>query len=251
MGTDAEPWAYDNERPAHEVDLPPFWIDTAPVTNGAYAEFIADGGYERRELWSRAGWAWREEAGLRAPAASGARDDGDWSRTALRPAGEPLRPTSPCSTCAGTRPTPSPAGRASGCRPRRSGRRRRPGTRARGKRRYPWGDEAPASEHANLGQRRFGPAPVGALPGGRQPRTAADQMIGDVWEWTSSDFAAVPGLRRVPVPRVLGGLLRRRVQGAPRRLVGDAPRRAAPRSATGTIPIRRQIFAGFRCARDA
>ena len=48
MGTDGDPWAYDNERPAHLVDLPPYWIDTAPVTNGAYLDFVADGGYHDR-----------------------------------------------------------------------------------------------------------------------------------------------------------------------------------------------------------
>src|SRR5439155_1468914 len=41
MGTSDYPWAYDNERPAHEVHLPAFWIDTVPVTNRAYLEFMA------------------------------------------------------------------------------------------------------------------------------------------------------------------------------------------------------------------
>jgi iron(II)-dependent oxidoreductase len=40
LGSD-DPWAYDNERPAHEVELPPFWIDRALVTNAEYAE-LAD-----------------------------------------------------------------------------------------------------------------------------------------------------------------------------------------------------------------
>ncbi len=76
--------------------------------------------------------------------------------------------------------------------------------------------------------------------------------VGQVWEWTQSDFARVARVRGSPVPRVLRGVLRPRLQGAARRLVGDARDRAADRrSATGTIPIRRQIFSGFRCARDA
>ena len=40
LGSD-EPWAYDNERPAHLVELPPFQIDRALVTNGEYAEFAS------------------------------------------------------------------------------------------------------------------------------------------------------------------------------------------------------------------
>ena len=47
----------------------------------------------------------------------------------------------------------------------------------------------------------------------------------------------LPGLRVLPVPRVLRGVLRPRVQGAARRVVGDASRpRCARRSATGTTP---------------
>ncbi|HEX9968557.1 MAG TPA: SUMF1/EgtB/PvdO family nonheme iron enzyme, partial [Acidimicrobiales bacterium] len=67
MGTDAEAWAYDNERPAHLVDVPAFRIDTTPVTNAAYAEFVADGGYHEPRWWTDAGWTWREEAGLEHP----------------------------------------------------------------------------------------------------------------------------------------------------------------------------------------
>ena len=59
MGIPGDGFAYDNERPRHEVDLPAFEIDRAPVTNGAYAEFVEDGGYARRALWSEAGWEWR------------------------------------------------------------------------------------------------------------------------------------------------------------------------------------------------
>jgi iron(II)-dependent oxidoreductase len=61
--TDA--WAYDNERPAHSVDLAPFRIDCALVTNAEYATFVDAGGYRDRDLWSDEGWDWRaaEETG--------------------------------------------------------------------------------------------------------------------------------------------------------------------------------------------
>src|ERR1700742_1752769 len=67
MGTSAEPWALDNERPAHEVDVPGFWLDTTPVTNAAYAAFIADGGYDDPRLWTAEGWGHRQRAGVAAP----------------------------------------------------------------------------------------------------------------------------------------------------------------------------------------
>jgi len=56
MGTSAHPWALDNERPAHPEHVPAFRIDAYPVTNGAYQEFIADGGYDDRRWWHSAGW---------------------------------------------------------------------------------------------------------------------------------------------------------------------------------------------------
>src|SRR4029078_8918495 len=58
LGTSSEPWAYDNEREAHPVDLPAFRIDVTAVTNAAYGEFIRDGGYRERRHWSDAGWEW-------------------------------------------------------------------------------------------------------------------------------------------------------------------------------------------------
>ncbi len=62
-----EPWAYDNELPAHEVELAPFRIDLALTTNAEYLAFMAAGGYENRELWSDGGWAWRESEQATAP----------------------------------------------------------------------------------------------------------------------------------------------------------------------------------------
>jgi iron(II)-dependent oxidoreductase len=59
--TDA--WAYDNERPAHTVQVGPFRIDRALVTNEEYAAFVDAGGYGQRMLWSDEGWAWREAEG--------------------------------------------------------------------------------------------------------------------------------------------------------------------------------------------
>ena len=67
MGTDDEFWAYDNERPAHIVDLPAFHIDAAPVTNRDYADLRGRWRIPASRLWTPEGWAWREKADLRAP----------------------------------------------------------------------------------------------------------------------------------------------------------------------------------------
>ena len=55
------------ERWAHEVQVPEFEIDAQPVNWARYVEFADDGGYDRAELWSSAGWAWAQAGGRRAP----------------------------------------------------------------------------------------------------------------------------------------------------------------------------------------
>jgi len=67
LGTDDQPWAYDNEQPAHVVELPAFWIERQPVTNERFAEFVEDGGYRERRYWSDDGWAWLRKEGVAAP----------------------------------------------------------------------------------------------------------------------------------------------------------------------------------------
>ncbi len=79
-GTDIEPWAYDNERSAHEVKLSPFWIDTAPVTNAAFQDFVGQGGYDDRTVWSEVGWAWRCSGSIRAPEFWSREGGGGWAR---------------------------------------------------------------------------------------------------------------------------------------------------------------------------
>ena len=68
IGADADGFAYDNERPRHEVSLAPYRIARTPVSEGEWAEFIEAGGYRRREWWSAAGWDWKEQEGAHAPA---------------------------------------------------------------------------------------------------------------------------------------------------------------------------------------
>src|SRR5215469_7951622 len=69
LGVDAatEPFSLDNERPAHDVDVAPFWIGRVPVSNRQWIEFVGDNGYHRQDLWSGQGWAHRVSAGLERP----------------------------------------------------------------------------------------------------------------------------------------------------------------------------------------
>lgn len=249
MGTDTEPWAYDNERPAHVVELADFFIDTFPTTNGEYLEFVEAGGYDDPRWWSPQGWAWRREAGLRHPQ-FWRRDGAGWS--CLRFGWwQPLRTDEPVQHVCwyeaeayarfrGKRlPTEAEWEKAASWDPTT-------GT----KRRYPWGDTDPSPRQANLGQRHFGPAPIGAYPAGASP-CGVHQMIGDVWEWTASDFSPWPGFEAFPYreySEVFFGSAYKVLRGG-----SWATHPVAIRTTfrNWDFPIRRQIFAGIRLARDA
>jgi iron(II)-dependent oxidoreductase len=117
-------------------------------------------------------------------------------------------------------------------------------------RRYPWGDADPTAELANLGQRYLRPAPAGSYPRGAAP-CGARQLIGDVWEWTASDFLPYPGFRAWPYREysdVFFGDEHKVLRGGSF-AVGQVACRGTFRN--WDYPVRRQIFAGFRTARDA
>lgn len=249
MGTSAHPWALDNERPAHRVHVDAFWLDTVPVSNADYQDFIADGGYADPRWWHPAGWHHVQDAGLSAPL-FWRRDGRDWlrrrfGRTEVVPADEPVMhvcwyEADAYARWAGMRlPTESEWEKAA---------RHDPATDDT--RLYPWGNDDASPDRANLGQDHLGPAPVGAYPAGASP-LGIRQLIGDVWEWTSSDFTGYPGFAAWPYreySEVFFGPQYKVLRGG-----SFAADRVACRGTfrNWDYPIRRQIFAGFRCARDA
>jgi iron(II)-dependent oxidoreductase len=249
MGTDTEAWALDNERPAHRVEVPAFHIDRAPVTNGQYEAFIAAGGYDDPRWWSPAGWDHRQAAGLTAPQ-HWQRDGDGWlatsfGRTERIAADEPVvhvcfYEAEAYAAWAGKRlPTEAEWEKAA---------RHDPATGR--SRRFPWGDDPPEARHANLGQRHLRPAPAGAYPDGASP-LGVHALIGDVWEWTSSDFRGYPGFTAFPYreySEVFFGPDYKVLRGG-----SFGTDRSACRGTfrNWDYPIRRQIFSGFRCARDA
>lgn len=249
MGTSTEPWALDNERPAHRREVAAFLLDTAPVACGAYQRFIEDGGYTDARWWAPEGWAMVREHTLSAPL-FWHRDAGQWLRrrfgvTEPVPADEPVLHVSwyeadAYARWAGRRlPTESEWEKAA---------RHDPATGR--SRRYPWGDEDPTADRANLGQRHLRPAAAGAYPAGRSA-SGAGQLIGDVWEWTSSDFLPYPGFAAFPYreySEVFFGPAHKVLRGGSFAVDAVACR--------GTfrnwdLPVRRQIFSGFRTAKDA
>jgi iron(II)-dependent oxidoreductase len=248
MGTSTEAWALDNERPAHTVHVPAFYLDTTPVTNAAYAEFIADGGYDNPRWWTADGWAHRQRAGLTAPLFW--QWEGEWVRVSFGVTA-PIIPNEPVlhvcwyeadayARWAGRRlPTEAEWEKAARYDPA-AGRSRR----------YPWGDDDPSGSLANLGQRHLRPAPAGSYPAGAAP-CGARQLIGDVWEWTSSDFLPYPEFVAWPYKEyseVFFGPEYKVLRGG---AFGVSPVACRSTFRNWDYPIRRQIFAGFRTARSA
>ncbi|MCM6777187.1 ergothioneine biosynthesis protein EgtB [Nocardia sp. CDC159] len=249
MGTSTDPWALDNERPAHPVHVPGFAIDAAPVTNAQYLAFMADGGYERRELWSERGWAHRWQAGLVAPQFWERDGDNRWWRRVFGTM-RLIRPQQPVvhvcwfeaeayANWAGKRlPTEAEWEKAARFDPA-TGRSRR----------YPWGDAEPDESTANLGQRHLEPADIGAYPAGASP-AGVHQLIGDVWEWTASGFEPYPGFEAFPYREYSEVFF-----GGDYKVLRGGSFGTDPVACRGTFrnwdhPIRRQIFSGFRLARD-
>ncbi len=214
IGAAPDGFAYDNERPRHQVDLAPFRIDRAPVTNGAYISFIEETGAQPPMYWER--------------------DGGGWTRRAMGKT-EPVDERQPVIHV--------------------SWREAEAFARWAGKRlptELEWEAAAAGADRgrANLDQLAFGCAPAGAY-GDAPSGCGAVQMLGDVWEWTSSDFEGYPGFTAFPYPEyseVFFGDTYKVLRGG-----AWATRRNVIRTSfrNWDLPERRQIFAGIRCARDA
>ncbi|CAN5598285.1 ergothioneine biosynthesis protein EgtB [soil metagenome] len=215
IGAGASGFAYDNERPRHTFELDAFEIDRTPVTNADYMRFLSDEpGTEPPMYWER---------------------DGDgWVRTAMGRR-EPVDPALPVIHVSWHEADAF--------------------ARWAGKRlptEFEWEAAAAGSDRdrANLDLFSFGPAPAGAY-GDAPSDHGALQMLGDVWEWTSSEFGGYPAFTPFPYPEyseVFFGedykVLRGGAWSARRGVI-----RASFRNWDN--PERKQIFSGIRCARDS
>lgn len=246
-------FVFDNEKPAHAVEIAPFRIARAPVTGAEFLAFVEDGGYRRRDLWSAEGWRWRETVAAEHPV-YWRRAAGGWQCRVFDawrplPAHEPVvhvcwyEADAWCRWAGRRLPSEAEWEAAAGGEPSDDGRSLAPR-----KRRYPWGDAPPVPEHANLDGRCVGCVDVAAHAAG-DSAFGCRQMLGNVWEWTASPF--------VPYPGFAPDLYAEYSQpwfGTRRVLRGGC---WATRGRMLTVayrnfftPDRRDIFAGFRtCAR--
>ncbi|MGH2966954.1 MAG: SUMF1/EgtB/PvdO family nonheme iron enzyme [Solirubrobacterales bacterium] len=215
IGAGAHGFAYDNERPQHAVELEPFWLDRTPVTNRSYAEYVKDANAEPPLYWEPDGAGW-------------------WVRTAMGRR-TPLDPDAPVVHVSWHDA---------------NGFARWAGKRLPSELESEAASAGADPERANLDHLAFDPSGAGAYADAPSD-CGAVQMLGDVWEWTSSDFTAYPGFRAFPYreySEVFFGDTHKVLRGgawATRRNV------IRPSFRNWDLPERRQIFAGVRCAKDA
>jgi len=189
-------FAWDNEKPQHRVFLEDFSIDRAPVSNAGYLEFMNDGGYQDFRWWHSAGWEKVNTEHWQAPLYWESHD-GEWMIRdfgGLRPVAARLNEpvfhvsfleASAYAKWAGKRlPTEAEWEKAATFSPSLNS-----------KQEFPWDESPPDETKANLFENGlWSVAPIGAFP---ESRTAhgCQQLIGDVWEWTTSDYVPYPGFK--------------------------------------------------------
>jgi iron(II)-dependent oxidoreductase len=191
--TPDEPFVFDNEKWAHPVELRPFAIARASVTQAEFAAFVEADGYRRADLWNAAGWLWRQASDVQQPM-HWRRQGRSWLRCDFDRF-LPLEPHRPvvhvnwyeadayCRWAQRRLPTEAEweaAAAASG------------NDLSAPKRRFPWGEEPPNSTRARLDGFALGCCDVADRPAG-DSYFGCRHMIGNVWEWTASDFLPYPG----------------------------------------------------------
>ena len=250
IGARAEGFAYDNERPRHRVYVPPFRVGRTPITNASFLTFVEGGGYERRPWWSDEAWAWKEQYDITHPEGWARGPTGEWRRWTLD-GWAPLDPEEPVVHVSWFEA--DAFARAHGARLPTEVEWEKAATwdqTAQTARQYPWGDAQPDARRANLDHGLLGPAPAGAYPKGASPCGALG-MLGDVWEWTASDFRGYDGFEAHPYreySEVFFGTDYKVLRGGSWATRG---RVATPTFRNWDLPQRRQIFAGVRLAWDA
>jgi len=193
-----ENFVFDNEQQPTSIEVEPFSISKTAVTNRELAVFVEDGGYNRRELWTEQGWQWRRNSGAEHPVYWQRESNGRWLRRDFdkwvelqdRVAVVHVNWYEADAYCrwAGRRlPTEPEWEMAASCEPSEDGR-----MISAHKRRYPWGDDRPTIDRANLDWQSMGCIEVDAKPAG-DSAFGCRQMIGNTWEWTSTTFGSYPG----------------------------------------------------------
>jgi gamma-glutamyl hercynylcysteine S-oxide synthase len=243
-----EQFGWDNERAAITVQVPAFSIENYNVTNRQFMHFVERGGYHNRSLWTPSDWTWREQNNVEHPAFWQRRGN-TWTYRAMfselpLPMDYPVY-VSQAEAAAYARwlgrklPTEEQFHRAAYGVP--DGEEQRS---------YPWGEEAPRSNHGNFDFAGWDPAPSGAHPDGASAFGIHD-LLGNGWEWTRTIFAPLPGFAPMPF---YPGYSANFFDGQHYVMKGGSPRTAAcmlRRSFRNWFqPHYPYVYATFRCVEE-
>jgi ergothioneine biosynthesis protein EgtB len=193
LGYPSDQFCYDNELPEHKVYLENYLMDTFPVTNGDFQRFMDDGGYDDFNLWLADGWDLVREQGWKAPLFwNYEKEEKCWIKKDFR-GNIKLDPKEPVvnvsyyeanayARWAGKRlPTEAEWEKAASWN-----------EKLQCKLLYPWGEDIAVQKYANiLESNNWAPSRIGMYKQGRS-NFGCFQMIGDVWEWTSSEYNLYP-----------------------------------------------------------
>jgi ergothioneine biosynthesis protein EgtB len=244
-------FAYDIEMPSHKVYLNDYYIENAPVTNAEYLEFIYDGGYKNYKYWLDEGWQRINTNKIEAPLYWEREDSGSWfkrdfggKRYIENFPNEPVTNVSfyeadaYCRWSGKRLPSEAEWEKAASWNEDK-----------KQKSLYPWGDSVTGEDKTNLLETRlWKPADIFSF-GSSKSYYECYGMIGDVWEWTNSEFTAYPGFK--------SGFAEYNDKWFTGQKVLRGGSFATPAKSTRCTyrnffkPHERWMFAGFRCAKDA
>ncbi len=194
MGYNGKEFSYDIELPEHKTYLEDYEIGIFPITNREYLEFMNDGGYETYKYWLSDGWEKVKSNNWESPMYWEKIDDEWYVRDFLGI--RKINPNEPvchvsyyeadayCKWSGKRLPTEAEWEKAACWNETKQE-----------KTIFPWGNNTPTEENCNLLESyHWGCTEIGTYPSGKSP-SGCEQMIGDVWEWTSSEFVGYPGFK--------------------------------------------------------
>ena len=241
------PFAWDNERPARDLEVPAFAIERHDTTNAAYLEFVETGGYAQAQWWRVDDWEWIRRERVEHPL-FWERTGGAWQWRGMfemlpLPLSWPVyvswAEASAFARWRGARlPTEAEFQRAAY------------GGDLHATRKYPWGNEPPTAERGVFDFSSWDPEPAGTHPAGRSAWEVED-LVGNGWTWTASVFAPFPGFSALPAyPEYSADFF----DGEHFVLKGASPATARellrPSFRNWFRPRYPYVYATFRCARD-
>ena len=190
-------FVFDNEKWGHSIEIKPFSIAKAAVSNGDYMKFVESSGYYKKEFWDDEGWRWRAQSKLPNPVywqhASAGWQYRQFDQWLTLPMNAALihvcwhEAQAYCRWAARRLPGEAEWEVAASAEASADGM-----CLSSDKRHFPWGDEPPNADRANLDGYALGTVDVGAHAAG-DSAFGCRQMIGNVWEWTEDSFGPYPG----------------------------------------------------------